>query len=81
MSRLKKERNAVNLSQLELARFAGVAASTVCKLEKNKTKRPGHDVLDRLASALVRLGRDVTARDLSPHRQPVLVKGARRSIA
>jgi len=76
MTRLEKERKAARLKQAELAHFASVGQSTISKIENRTLLRPGFEVLARLAWALRKCGRKVDAADLSPVRQPVLVKGA-----
>jgi transcriptional regulator with XRE-family HTH domain len=48
---LKRLRNQVGLSQSELAKAANVALSTLVKLERGE-RVPGHDIKQRLATAL-----------------------------
>jgi transcriptional regulator with XRE-family HTH domain len=73
---LKRERKKAKLTQMELARFASVNQSTVSRLENGELLNPSFEVLQQLAWALRKCGRKVTAADLQPRQQPVLVKGA-----
>jgi len=73
--RLKRERKKAKLTQMELARFAGVNQSTVSRLETGELLDPSFEVLQQIAWALKKCGRKVSAVDLQPNRQPVLVKG------
>lgn len=73
--RLKRERKKAKLTQIELARFAGVNQSTVSRLETGDLLDPSFEVLQQLAWALKKCGRKVDATDLQPRRQPVLIKG------
>jgi transcriptional regulator with XRE-family HTH domain len=74
-TRLERERRAAKLSQIDLGALAGVTQGTISKLENQKLKRPGIDVLASLAWALNRCKRKVQAADLQPKRQPVLIQG------
>lgn len=74
-SRLEQERTAADLRQVDLARFAHVAQSTISALENSKNLSPSFEVLSKLAWALQRCGRKVQPAELQPKRQPLLVKG------
>jgi transcriptional regulator with XRE-family HTH domain len=50
--RLKATRLEMKLGTNELTRRAGISNGVVTRLEKNQGKRPGHDILARLAGAL-----------------------------
>lgn len=50
--RLKSARERANLGTNELTRRAGISAGVVTRLEQGKGKRPGHEVLAKLASVL-----------------------------
>lgn len=75
--RLRKERNAAGLTQAQLGKKARVTQGAISKLEKGRALKPTFETLDRLAKALQKSGRRVTAADLQPRRQPMLIKGAR----
>lgn len=75
--RLRRERKKARLTQIDLARFAGVTQGTISKLETGTLLAPSLEVLERVARALQKCGRTVSAADLQPRRQPRLVKGAR----
>ena len=75
--RLRKERTAAGLTQMRLSRLSGVKQSTISKLEGPGRVRPSFDTLAKLAWALNKQGRRVSAEDLAPSRQPLLIKGAR----
>lgn len=78
MARLKKERTAAGLTQVQLSKLSGVKQSTISMLEgTNRRTRPSFDTLAKLAAALNRSGRNVSAGDLNPTTQPRLVRGAR----
>jgi transcriptional regulator with XRE-family HTH domain len=74
--RLRKERNAAGLTQVQLSRLSGVKQSTISKLEGVHKVRPSFDTLAKLAWALNKEGRSVRPEDLAP-KAPLLIKGAR----
>lgn len=74
--RLRKERNAAGLTQVQLSELSGVKQSTISKLEGVQKVRPSFDTLARLAGALNRRGRAVRPEDLAPS-APLLIKGTR----
>lgn len=73
ITRLEKERRAAGLSQADLAFTARMAQATVSKIEQLKLRAPSHQLLERLARALRRHGREVTAGELDPG-TPVVVR-------
>lgn len=76
--RLRKERKKAGLNQYELAALSrGVTQGTISKLETGALLKPSHDILKRLAAALNRVGRNVTADDLQPTKQLTLIRGYR----
>lgn len=75
--RLRKERTAAGLTQVELSKLSRVKQSTISKLEGVSKVRPSFDTLAKLAWALKKSGRDVRPEDLAPSRQPLLIRGAR----
>jgi transcriptional regulator with XRE-family HTH domain len=74
---LRQERKAAKLSQHGLARLSTVNQGLISRLESGELLNPTIGTLDKLASALQRLGRKISPMDLVPRRQPVLIKGAR----
>lgn len=77
MTTLKLERKKAFLTQEELARIAGVSQSCISRLETGDTTGATFTVLDLLARALRRKGRNVQPGDIQPRPQPALVKGFR----
>jgi transcriptional regulator with XRE-family HTH domain len=75
--RLRKERKRARLTQTALAKLAKVPQGSISKLERGELLAPSFETLDRLARALQRRGRLVSAAQLQPKRQPVLIKGYR----
>ena len=71
-TRLERERLRAKLTQMDLARLAKVAQSTISKLEADQMPRPGYGVLASLAWALQRCGRKIGPADLQPGRQLIL---------
>jgi transcriptional regulator with XRE-family HTH domain len=75
--RIRIERKKAGLTQMDLARFAGVNQGTISRLEKGRLPNPSFETLSKIAWALKKCGRNVDAADLQPKRQPLLAKGAR----
>lgn len=75
--RIRRERKKAKLTQMQLAGLSGLNQSTISRLEKRETLDPSFEVLQKLAWALQKCGRQVYAADLHPRRQPVMVKGFR----
>jgi transcriptional regulator with XRE-family HTH domain len=66
ITRLERERRAAGLSQAALAFAARLAQPTVSKIEQFKLRTPSYQVLEKLARALRRHGRTVSAGELDP---------------
>lgn len=64
---LRQARELVGLTQVELARRAGVDHSTVSDLERGKNLRPSHELVVRLVRALKASGlQGITGEQLFP---------------
>jgi transcriptional regulator with XRE-family HTH domain len=75
--RLRKERKAARLTQVQLAKMSKVPQGSISKMERGELLKPSFETLERLAKALQRCGRRVNESQLQPRRQPNLIKGFR----
>ena len=74
---LKTERKKAGLTQQQLAGLARVDQGTVSRIEKGRLVSSTFKTLNKLAWALRRCGRKVSAEDLAPSGQLSLIKGNR----